>query len=374
MNKLFLLASVCVLSFPVLAEEAADVNLKLAELVVKAKPDFPIENKADSDVVVSNEQEAPIAEIIKVVGKIDSVDAAYEDTLLELGRRYNLGYVEMVAANPGVDPILPGEGTKIILPMQHIIPDVPHEGIVINLAEMRMYDFVTDPNNPKTYPLGIGRDGLNTPLGITTVTRKKDGPSWRPTARMRSENPELPSVVLPGPENPLGTHALYLGWPQYLIHGTHKPLGVGRRVSSGCIRMYPEDILKVFENIPVGTKVNVIKHPIKMAWIDDKLFLEAHAEDELADSYEDIGTIKEYRVPDTLFKDLSDVAGDQANRLNWEVIRDAVKHRSGIPVSILLDEPLNDIEVTADVLTTQPLEDIALEGNPVRAPRLDLNN
>ena len=234
---------------------------------------------------------------------------------------------------------------------------------------MRMYDFATDPENPKTYPLGIGRDGLNTPLGVTKVTRKKDGPSWRPTPRMRKEDPELPAVVEPGPDNPLGTHALYLGWPAYLIHGTHKPLGVGRRVSSGCIRMYPEDIVQVFDDIPVGTRVNVIKQPIKMAWIDDMLYLEAHAEDELADSFEDIGEIKEYRVPETLFSDLSDIAGDSKDRLDWKKIREAVKYRQGFPVAILLDAPVEN-EITEDVLLEEPVKE---KPKNVRAPRMKLN-
>ncbi len=283
------------------------------------------------------------------IGEVEIIRSKFEDTLLELGREHNLGYVEMVAANPGVDPWLPGRGTRITLPSKHLIPDVPHEGIVINLAEMRMYDFVTDPDNPKTYPLGIGRDGLDTPLGVTTITRKKEGPTWRPTARMRKEDPTLPAVVPPGEDNPLGTHALYLGWPQYLIHGTHKPLGVGRRVSSGCIRMYPEDIVRVFETIPTGTKVRVIKEPIKMAWIDDMLFLEAHAEGELADSYEFEGQITEYRVPETLFQELADIAGESADRLDWKTIRDAVKYRRGVPVAILQSRP-NDDDFTEDVL------------------------
>ena len=306
---------------------------------------------------------------INYIGDLETIRAKYEDTLLQIGRDHNLGYVEMVAANPNVDVILPGKGTKIILPKRHLIPDAPQSGIVINLAEMRMYDFATDPENPKTYPLGIGRDGLNTPLGVTKVTRKKDGPSWRPTPRMRKEDPELPAVVEPGPDNPLGTHALYLGWPAYLIHGTHKPLGVGRRVSSGCIRMYPEDIVQVFDDIPVGTRVNVIKQPIKMAWIDDMLYLEAHAEDELADSFEDIGEIKEYRVPETLFSDLSDIAGDSKDRLDWKKIREAVKYRQGFPVAILLDAPVEN-EITEDVLLEEPVKE---KPKNVRAPRMKLN-
>jgi len=304
------------------------------------------------------------------IGDIQSIQSKFEDTLLELGRKHNLGYVEMIAANPNIDPWVPGEGTEIILPSKHLIPQGhKQDGILINLAEMRMYDFVTDPENPHTYPIGIGRDGLNTPLGKTKIVRKKDGPSWRPTARMRKADPNLPAVVPPGEENPLGTHALYLGWPQYLIHGTHKPLGVGRRVSSGCIRMYPEDIINVFENIPTGTAVTVMKQPIKMAWIDDMLYLEAHAEDELADSYEDIGTIKQYRVPETLFSELSDIAGEHKDRLDWKKIRLAVKNRDGIPTPILLDAPTEDpVDVSEDVLKFNPEDEI-----PVRAPRMNLN-
>lgn len=291
------------------------------------------------------------------IGEMDKIRAAFEDTLLELGREHNLGYVEMISANPGVDPWLPGRGTRIILPKKHLIPhNIERKGIVVNLAEMRLYDFASDISKPKTYPLGVGRDGLGTPIGVTKITRKKEGPSWRPTARMRKEDPELPEVVLPGPDNPLGTHALYLGWPQYLIHGTHKPLGVGRRVSSGCIRMYPEDIVQVFENIPVGTRVEVIKQPIKLGWIDDMLYLEAHAEEELADSFEAEGKIKDYKVPETLFSDLSAIAGDQKDRLDWQKIRQAVKYRQGIPMPILTRQQKEDVEITEDLLELEEEE------------------
>jgi L,D-transpeptidase ErfK/SrfK len=292
---------------------------------------------------------------LSFIGNEEVIEAAFEDTLLELGRKYNVGYVEIVAANPNVEPFLPGKGTKIIIPNRHLLPDAERMGLVINLAEMRLYNFVNDPEQPTSHPIGIGRDGLNTPLGITKITRKKDGPSWRPTARMKKEDPELPDVVLPGPENPLGTHALYLGWPQYLIHGTHKPLGVGRRVSSGCLRMYPEDIIQIFRDVPVGTQVNVIKQPIKMAWIDDMLYIEAHAEDELADSIEAKGKIKEYRVPETLFLDLKNIAGYAYGRLDWETIRTAVKTRNGRPTAILLDDNTN-IDVTEDILNPKKAE------------------
>lgn len=327
-------------AFPSLAMAQDKMILpeNIAQIVTASKPTYKIYDK-------------------NYIGDNVTIEANFEDTLLELARKHNLGYVEMIAANPGVDPWLPGEGTDVFLPKKHIIPHgVKRRGIVINLAEMRLYDFETDRSKPHTYPLGVGRDGLNTPTGITTITRKKDGPSWRPTPRMRKEDPTLPEVVGPGDDNPLGTHALYLGWPQYLIHGTHKPLGVGRRVSSGCIRMYPEDIVKVFENIPVGTTVEVIKQPIKLGWIDDMLYLEAHADEDLADTYEATGAIKDYKVPETLFADLSDIAGEHTDRLDWKLIRDAVKHRRGIPVPILTSSK-TDMAISKDLLLDENNDD-----------------
>lgn len=360
MRYLAFFMMVIIVSMPVLAAEMMDSGAHLRGAVTEKPTPPAIDNTrtAMADMGETKPAAKPNSDKEKslarsYIGDIETIRADFEDTLLELGRKYNLGYVEMVAANPGVDPWLPGQGTKIILPKRHLLPDAPREGIVINLAEMRLYNFVDDPDNPVTHPIGIGRDGLNTPLGVTKIVRKKEGPSWRPTPRMRAENPELPAVVPPGEDNPLGTHAMYLGWPQYLIHGTHKPLGVGRRVSSGCIRMYPEDIVTTFADVPVGTLVRVIKQPIKIAWIDDMLYLEAHAEDELADSYEDVGKIKEYRVPETLFRDLARVAGDQKDRLDWKVIRDAVKRRNGMPVAILTDAE-NETPVTEEVLKTDP--------------------
>ena len=346
MKHLFLIVFV-LLTVPAFANDSAK-SIIIADIALKKKPNIPKTQTAAP-------KEKPAAENATTqnyIGKMDRMRASFEDTLLELGREHNLGYVEMIAANPGVDPWLPGRGTRIILPKRHLIPHgIERTGLIINLAEMRLYDFVTDPANPKTHPLGVGRNGLNTPTGLTKIMRKKEGPSWRPTPRMRKADPELPAVVEPGPDNPLGTHALYLGWPQYLIHGTHKPLGVGRRVSSGCIRMYPEDIIRIFDDIPLNTRVNVIKQPIKLAWIGSMLYLEAHAEGELADTFEESGKIKEYRVPETLFSDLSNIAGDHKDRLDWGAIREAVKYRQGIPVKILTyRKNSNDMEINEDIL------------------------
>lgn len=275
------------------------------------------------------------AHAVDYVGDVKRIRASQDDTLLQIMRDHNLGYVEIRAANPGVDVWLPGRGTPVLLPTRHLLPDAKREGVVINLAEMRLYLFLDGADNPKTFPLGIGREGLRTPVGTTKITRKKDGPSWRPTARMRAEDPELPSVVPPGEDNPLGTHALYLGWPAYLIHGTNKPWGIGRRVSSGCIRMYPEDIVELFDMVPVGTKVTVVDQPVKLAVINDILYIEAHpGNSHLSDQVEDEGVVREYEVPENLFIRLRQVAGDKAELIDWVKVRDVLKKRTGYPVAI----------------------------------------
>ncbi|MCB1783693.1 MAG: L,D-transpeptidase family protein [Alphaproteobacteria bacterium] len=268
------------------------------------------------------------------VGDMQERKAVYEDTLVHLAREYNLGFVEIRAANQGLDPWIPGTGAKVVIPTRHLLPDVPREGVVINLPEMRLYAFVNGDKAPDTYPIGIGREGLSTPMGETTVVRKVVGPVWRPTPRMREEHPELPEAVYPGPDNPMGTNALYLGWPQYAIHGTNKPYGIGRRVSSGCIRMYPEAILKLYPKIPVGTPVNVINQPIIAAWIDDSLYLEAHPTVDQSMDLENTGDFKAEDLTKDEIAYIRRVAGDRVEDLNWPRIRRAVRERNGYPVRV----------------------------------------
>jgi L,D-transpeptidase ErfK/SrfK len=262
-----------------------------------------------------------------------SYRAAYEDTLLEVARRFKLGYVEMVAANPGTDPWIPGEGTEVVLPTVHLLPDAAREGIVINLADMRLYYF-PDPNSPpRSYPIGIGRDGLTTPLGTTEILRMRKDPTWHPTARMRAEDPKLAEVVPPGPDNPLGSRAMYLGWPTYLIHGTNKPWGIGRRSSSGCIRMYPEDAEELFDLVAVGTKVTVVDQPIKFEWVDGELFMEAHPTQLQSDELEAEGRFTP-ELPSHVVDEVIEVAGDQSSRLDWSRIRQVTVERRGYPMRI----------------------------------------
>ena len=265
-----------------------------------------------------------------------SYQTVYDDTLLDLAREFKLGYVEMVAANPGTDPWVPGEGTDVVLPTVHLMPDLGKaklEGVVINLADMRLYFFEGNDVAPRSFPIGIGRDGLHTPTGVTEVVRKKKDPAWRPTHRMREEDPELPEVVPAGPENPLGTRALYLGWPEYLIHGTNKPWGVGRRVSSGCVRMYPEDVELLYELIDVGTKVTVIDQPVKLGWIGGELFMEAHPTQEQSDQLEAKGHFDPLLDSDVVERVLA-IAGDERGRLDWSGIRQATLERRGYPIRI----------------------------------------
>ncbi len=261
--------------------------------------------------------------------------AVFEDTLIHLARNNGLGFVEVRAANPKLDSWIPGAGAKIILPKQHILPDAPRNGLVINLAEMRVYYFKEHGQPPQTYPISIGREGLQTPTGSTKIVRKKDGPTWRPTKRMREEDPELPVSVPPGPDNPLGTHALYLGWPQYLMHGTNKPYGIGRRVSSGCMRMYPEDIKALFPQVPVGTPVTVVDQPVKVGWIEESLYVEVSPTQDQSLKIEEDGVVEPYEMTAADKAIINKKAGVYADKINWDVVEKAVKDHSGYPVEVL---------------------------------------
>ncbi|MCH2668860.1 MAG: L,D-transpeptidase family protein [Gammaproteobacteria bacterium] len=216
-----------------------------------------------------------------VVGEPQIIHAEYEDTFIKLARRYNLGYEERVQANPSVDPWLPGEGTKVVLPTHFVLPKVPRQGIVINLPELRLY-YYPDGESGRviTHPISIGRMEWGTPLGRSEIVSKAHNPTWYPPESIREEhaaqNRPLPKVVPPGPDNPLGKHAMRLSLPGYLIHGTNKPSGLGMRVTHGCIRMFPEDIEALFENVPIGTPVRIVDQPYKIGWTNDGFYLEAH--------------------------------------------------------------------------------------------------
>ena len=269
-----------------------------------------------------------------IIGRTFRYRARYEDTLIALPQRFNVGYTELRAANPEVDPWLPGEGTEILIPTAHIVPRAADEGLVLNLGDQRLYYFEPDGKTVASFPVGIGREGWSTPTGRTKVVRKREKPTWYVPKSIRAERPDLPAVVPPGPDNPLGSHALYLGWTAYLVHGTNQPYGVGRRASHGCVRLYPEDIARLYQEIPIGTPVTVIDQPVKIAWVGGELMLEVHPTQSQADQVAFGDPVTPEQSPEVAYR-LVDAAQAETQKLDWELIRRALRERAGIPISVL---------------------------------------
>ncbi|MFI8374218.1 L,D-transpeptidase family protein [Pseudomonas helleri] len=219
-----------------------------------------------------------------VVGQVQVIKAQYEDSFADLGEKYELGYSEMIAANPGVDAWLPvkrkGEETDVVLPTQFVLPPGKREGIVINLAEYRLYYFPKDRDVVYTFPLGIGREGWGSPVGTTKITAKTPNPTWTPPASIKAEHAAngdpLPNVVPAGPDNPLGPFKFTLGMPGYLIHGSNAKFGIGTGTSHGCFRMFNQNVLQMASMVPVGTPVRIINEPYKIGVSGGKVYLELH--------------------------------------------------------------------------------------------------
>jgi len=282
---------------------------------------------------------------VDVVGQVQYMEAHQDDTLLDIARRYDLGQDEILVANPDVDRWLPKAGSIVVLPTRYIIPQATRNGLVLNLPEMRLYYFPkTEPGKFPvmiTHPVSVGRMDWVTPLGKTTIASKQKDPSWRPPKSIKEEAARegrpLPDIIPAGPDNPLGRYAMRLGIPGYLIHSTNKPYGVGMRVSHGCVRMYPEDIEKLFNEVPVRTPVQIVNQPIKLGWLADTLFIELHPPLD-----EDLPEYENYlqRVLDAIAEFIADrdtTLDGEATRhftLNGKAIRQAVEEKSGIPVAI----------------------------------------
>lgn len=288
-----------------------------------------------------------------LVGHPRTTVAAQDDTLVLIGRRYRTGYGAIRTANPLVDSWMPGQGTEVLLPTWHILPDAPREGIVINTAEMRLYHFEPaqgqQPARVGVYAISIGRDGRETPRAAARVIRKAENPTWYPTESIRRDRAErgkpVPAVVPPGPDNPLGTRALYLNLPAYLIHGTNRELGIGMPVTAGCVRMYPEDIEYLYDRVPVGSKVNIVHQPVKAGWYGDVLYVESHEPPEGSEM------TREQRLQQ-LRAAVARTVGDRADAsINWNKVRDAVLESTGVPVPVgpawLVDETLDQVQGSA---------------------------
>jgi L,D-transpeptidase ErfK/SrfK len=270
----------------------------------------------------------------EVVGRPQKVVARQEDTFSDIARRFNLGYEELRAANPGVDPWIPGAGTEILLPTAFVIPDAPREGVVVNLPAMRLWWFGPPDEEGRqtvvTHPIGIGKIGWSTPLGTFKVLSSRKDPPWTPPESVRKAYAErgepLPAVVPPGPDNPLGRHAVRLDNPVYLLHGTNKPAGVGMRVSHGCIRLYPEDIERLFDDLPPGTPVNMVDQPWLAGWQDGRLLFEAHSH--LEDGHQDWNAALER---------LRGRAGGRA--VDWERVAAIGEAAMGLPLPVNAGSP-----------------------------------
>ncbi len=199
--------------------------------------------------------------------QVITVPAGNIQPLEAFAAQYGQGLSNMLEANPGVDPFLPKAGTQLTIPQQIILPPTVREGIVINVAEMRLYYFPKGGNTVEVLPIGIGQAGRETPRNwVTSVQRKQQGPTWSPTPNTRREYAKqgitLPAMVPAGPDNPMGLYAIYIG-KLYAIHGTNANFGIGLRVSQGCIRLRANDIKYLFDNVPVGTRVQIIDQPVK---------------------------------------------------------------------------------------------------------------
>ncbi len=302
-----------------------------------------------------------------IFGQVERIRTRYEDTLIQIARRYSLGYEELLRVNQGVDPWLPGEGTEVLIPGQRLLPPGEREGIVVNLPEHRLYYFPKPKKKEETptvltYPVSVGKMDWRTPIGSTKIVSKQKNPSWTPPKSVHEERrrlgePPLPSVVPPGRDNPLGAHAMRLAIPggSYLIHGTNNPDAVGMAVTHGCLRMYPEDIATLFERVPVGTKVTLIDEPVKMTKIDGEVWLEVHP------PIDDQG--RAVAVSLEVFEvRLDALLGESEVMINWDIALETLREARGIPVVIGLEllpegEPQNE----------------ASEPSVIETPKIDSN-
>jgi L,D-transpeptidase ErfK/SrfK len=289
-----------------------------------------------------------------VIGAVSTVTARGEDTLVDIARRHGLGYEDIVRANPDVNVWVPGEGTEVVLPTQFVLPPGPRKGVVLNLAEYRLYYYPAakdgDTAYVMTYPISIGRMDWETPLGKTSVISKVTNPSWyvpkSVLAEHAAEGRPLPRIVPPGPDNPLGKYAMRLGLPGYLIHGTNRPAGVGMRVTHGCVRMFPEDIEYLFGKIDVDTPVRIINAPVKMGWVGDALVMEVHPVLEVAVPPPEDGDVEEVseetleevvQTKDPLTyvtEQFIATTAERAGQRDWHLAEQLVERSDGIPVTV----------------------------------------
>ncbi len=270
-----------------------------------------------------------------IIGTLRHHVVADDETLYKIARPHSLAFSEIMGANPGIDPWVPPPGKKLLLPTRYIIPEGKREGLLINLAEMRLYHFPEDGSPAQSFPIGIGRYEWATPLGRSKVIRKQKDPAWYVPQSIREENPKLPAVVPPGPNNPLGGHAIYLNIPGYLLHGTNKPWGIGLRVTHGCIRLYPEDVASLYEQVGPGTKVQIVDQPVKAGWNNGEIYVEVHAEPDYAPEENSSDPLPRKSLYPLAAKVLQRAAGVDVGMVDWDAVRRAVQEATGVPVKAM---------------------------------------
>ncbi|MDO9239085.1 MAG: L,D-transpeptidase family protein, partial [Methylicorpusculum sp.] len=270
-----------------------------------------------------------------MIGQLAQSEVIADESLPVIAREFGLGFDEITRANPDLDPWIPEPTAAVNLPLRFILPDAPKQGIVLNIAAKRMFYFPGKTvTKVLTYPVGIGREGWETPTGKTKIVSKKARPSWTVPESVLKEHAKkgdkLPKVVPAGENNPLGLYALRLGFQSYLIHGTNKPYGVGMEVSHGCIRLYPEDVEQLFNQTSVGTPVRVVDQPFLTAWDSNELFLQAYQPVHKSDS----ATRKLIKA---LMTRLQKIESQSGRAINWDVVDKALQRLDGVPVAILAD-------------------------------------
>jgi L,D-transpeptidase ErfK/SrfK len=291
-----------------------------------------------------------------LVGAVQITTTSKDDTLPDIARRFDIGYEEIVRANPGVDPWLPGANRRIVVPTQFLLPNAPRDGIVINIPAMRIFYYPKrKPGEPMvvyTYPIGVGKVGWNTPEGTTKIVSRERNPTWRPSAGVRKEHlaneDPVPAVVPPGPDNPLGKYKFNLGWPSYLIHGTNKPYGVGLRSSHGCIRLYPEDIEKLFDAAPIGTPVHVVNQPFLFGWHEGRLYVQTYTV--LEDDKRQWQQSQPAKLTKIMAARLQKELKTSGAAVDWTAIEGLSKLPRGIPVAVS-----GTADTMEDTLSAAPL-------------------
>ena len=302
---------------------------EMREALVKSLPFpiYPAEKIERNDFIVANGDD--------VIGRLATIKLIMEDTLPDIARHFSLGINTVSAANPGIDTWVPEAGERILLPLSFILPDTRRKGIVINLAAMRLFYFKLDGKllAVSTYPVGVGTTERPTPMGRMYVTRKKFRPTWYVPASIaedhRKKGDPLPAKIPPGPLNPLGEYAIYLSKSGYLVHGTNKPASIGLRATNGCIRLYPEDIKRLYEDTPMKTPVKIVNQPYLIGQRDGIVYIEAHT------PFEESGTTE----LKTAYAKLRKIAKKSGHPLDWKRVKEAVIEARGIPVPIFEIRP-----------------------------------